>query len=188
MNRHIFGLTLFLIIVKIHFLLYWAFFAPINFLSTQPATVASRELVLVKTEGDLKQKPAFELQNVIANFKDSSVSANIKINHNEVDFAERKIRVQFFDENKQFVWASEVETIKLSKTKASLSLFFCSEELSRLNVKKNYYARIYEPGVTSSDYYRVENLQGLKPVLLDSESKGVGCGYSGGCGHRLVAC
>lgn len=43
MNRHIYGLTFFLIIVKIHFLLYWAFFVPspyLTFIETSEIPVA----------------------------------------------------------------------------------------------------------------------------------------------------
>ena len=185
MNRHIYGLTLFLAVVKIHFLLYWAFFAPINFFSTQHISVKPENVVIEKKKCNLKPKSVLELQNIAANFKNGAVSANIKINDQAADSDERQFRVQFFDENKKFVWASQVEIIKLNKTKTTLTLPFCSQELARLNIKSNYYARIYEPGSTPFDYFRIQTLEGLTPVLQNKENIGAGCGYGRGYGHSV---
>ena len=186
MNRHIYGLTLFLIIVKIHFLLYWTFLAPVNFFSSPEAVFKSNAQKIETTEFKLRQKSDLKLQNVAVDFKSGAISANVKINSNGDNSVVRRVRIQFFDENKEFVWASDIEDLYFTPQQKSVSLNDCSDQLDFLNPNKNYYARIYEFGISpADDYFNIQTLEGLIAVLQIKSKGGIGCGRGFAVGRRI---
>lgn len=191
MNRHIYGLTLFLAIVKIHFLLYWAFFAPINFFSTHPAVAEPQPIIVEKRSCKLRQKSDLKLQNVVVDFRNGALSANVKNYNSGAYDGARRVRIQLFNDSKEFVWGSDVEDLYFSTQQTTLELKDWSEDLSRLNLnpKKNYYARIYELGVAPNvDYFNIQSFDGLIPVLQDKSSTHFGHNYGSGSGggHKLT--
>lgn len=153
MNRHIYGLSLFLIVVKTHFLLYWAFFAPVNFYSvSQPPIV---ETVVPKTESSDKcRSKSFnthslfhpELTNPVIGSK-GKISAKVRLTRYKALYLENDptvwFRLHIFDENQTPVWIGE-QQLTLDKAKFSQDILFEMSDgaFSRFDRRKNYYAQI----------------------------------------------
>jgi hypothetical protein len=193
MNRHIYGLTLFLFIVKIHFLLYWAFFAPISFVSTQVAEVenlvpvVTDSVPVVKTHNcNRRQNVSVELRNLAFDVRNGAVSAYLKINNLKRDYLNDglQLRLQIFNEEKNLVWDSELQHFRLNYIDSGITVTECSRELMRLNPKKNYYAKVVNLYLTESNReFYVETLDQLTPVLQIKDGIGIGCGYGSGIGN-----
>ncbi|MDQ4123623.1 MAG: hypothetical protein M3209_19465 [Acidobacteriota bacterium] len=152
MNRHIYGLTLFLIIVKIHLLLYWAFFAPVNFYSvSQPPIV---ETVAPKAEYPKCRSQRYnthslfhpELTNAVIGSK-GRISANVRLTRYKALHLENEpdiwFRLHIFDENQTPVWIGEKQ-MTLNKDKFSQDVLFEMSDgsFARFDRRKNYYAQI----------------------------------------------
>jgi hypothetical protein len=152
MNRHIFGLTLFLVVFKIHFLLYWAFFAPINFYSVyEPPAVKriepTREPYKCGLKADNKHnlfQP--EVINAVVAAK-GKISANVRLTRYNALYLESEPNVWFrlhvFDESRKPVWIGE-QKLFLNKDKFAQDVLFEMSDaaLRRLDKNKNYYAQI----------------------------------------------
>ncbi|HEX8267366.1 MAG TPA: hypothetical protein VF596_18345 [Pyrinomonadaceae bacterium] len=178
MNRHIYGLTLFLIIVKIHFLLYWAFFAPINFFSTQdtPNTTVTQ---IENNEKPLCSNTVFNasqiisvLHNISINTKRNIVTANIGIkNLDRIDLTQLKPQIHIF--NKETNETIVLRKIHMEKdTNNNLIITSVIPFSTTWYKKSNYYAQVYFMDHKISDN-KVEDssFESSVPVLLIREKE-----------------
>jgi hypothetical protein len=191
MNRHILGLTLFLIIVKTSFFVYWGFFAPNSFFSMQTGCHLQTKVQTqtVPTENAPSKKiscfPALhtdettsaiapaELTNLTIDFKDARIWATIKTDlKSDKDFLSRTWRIYIFDEKKNFVWTSSTRPGGVRDD--GLFVMF-SEPLSNPSLferKKNYYARVK---ISASPNDEVDesffDLHKARPVLFNYGKK-----------------
>lgn len=170
MSRHIYGLTLFLIIVKIHFLLYWAFFAPVNFLSTQE--VLNNQVVIVENESRMKSNHEKTrqavLQNAAIDIENKTVSANIRFNDLDTAFLSNQFSVELRIFNKK----SQAETFlkPISAAEANNVVTFKGElpNYVKWSKKSNYYARInFSSCIVGVE--RISTIEQSIPVLIISD-------------------
>lgn len=176
MNRHIYGLTVFLVIVKTHFLLYWLFFAPVNFISTQE--VINLEVSPLKVEESKSCKKAravkADLRFVEIDVKRGVVSASIDFPKLEQisDLSFKSYRMHIFTQDLRSVWIGDVKPAFIED---NLPVTFkgSSPEFKKLSRKVNYYAQIdilpYSESPKSE--YAVYGIQQATPILLVFDDK-----------------
>ncbi|HZH35132.1 MAG TPA: hypothetical protein VEX64_09845 [Pyrinomonadaceae bacterium] len=152
MNRHILGFTLFVVIVKTTFLLYWGFFAPINFTSTVQKPLTVEKQATVTTKCNLKRRFSAELQNVAVDPRDGSINANIYLNKGEriSSLFSLKIRLYIFNLDSGEVWSGESEPRMISPDTKNFIFNKTSSELQKLRKETNYYAHIEILGADGS--------------------------------------
>jgi hypothetical protein len=173
MNRHIYGLTLFLFIVKIHFLLYWAFFAPINFFSTRE--IPSPQIAPVKTEKlkgcNMRNHLQTDLRNVEINVKKGELNANVDFPNLKTieDLSDKRFVIHVFSSELSSEWTGEVVSY-MARGDGRYTFMAISSKLKQLNRKTNYYAQIE----SESEHYFKEhsplNINQATPVLINSDS------------------
>jgi hypothetical protein len=176
MNRHIYGLTLFLFIVKIHFLIYWAFFAPVNFFSTQDILVDNVALTeLEKTSSNSADSLKAELQNIALDIKRGNLSANVQLTDLGTNPFPKlgKLRVQLFTEGSIPVWSGELEQGFTGGCLGWYAEFERSApELKSLNSNANYYADVQVlrafNSVAENVVYKINK---TTPVLIINRKK-----------------
>jgi hypothetical protein len=151
MNRHILGFTLFVVIVKTTFLLYWGFFAPINFTSTVEKPVIEKHTVY-NTKCNLRKKVSAELENVAVDPRDGSINANIYLNKGEriSSLFSLKIRLYIFNLDSGEVWSGESEPRMIGPDTKKFIFNKTSSELQKLRKETNYYAHIEILGADGS--------------------------------------
>jgi hypothetical protein len=143
MNRHILGFTLFVVIVKTTFLLYWGFFAPINFTSTVEKPVIEQHTVY-NTKCNLRKKVSASLRNVSVDPRDGSITANVSLNNVErvSDLSSLWIRLLIYSDD---TGASTVITVKPAFFNADAKSYTykgSSPWLEHLSSEANYYAQV----------------------------------------------
>lgn len=169
MNRHIYGLTLFLIIVKIHFLLYWAFFAPINFFSN-PEVVKTRGIAVAEDSRkncNLYKKREAVLQNAAIDIENLKVSANVRFNDLQTAFDSNEFVpvLRIFNEE-----MSESVILKPNFSVEAGKVVSFKGELPanvKWNSKANYYTQIdfeYEGFPKASK--QISSIEQAVPVLI----------------------
>ena len=173
MNRHIYGLTLFLFIVKLHFLLYWAFFAPVNFFSTQEIVNSSAvpfEANYSKSCWRMKTLNP-ELQNVAVDTRQGTVSANVDFATFESvsDLHGKRFALHIFSNNFVDVWSGEVRLATMEDD-STFEFKTVTPELKTLDRKANYYARIEllsEHSQYPHDSFDLNAKSDATPVLIN---------------------
>jgi hypothetical protein len=170
MNRHIYGLTLFLFIVKIHFLLYWAFFAPVNFLSTQE--VLNNPVVIVENESRMqrnheKTRQAV-LQNAAIDIENKTVSANIRFNDLDTAILSNQFSVELRVFNKKSQAGIFLKPISVAKANNVVSLKGELPDYVKWSKKSNYYAQInFLTCIVGME--RISTIEQSIPVLIISD-------------------
>ena len=171
MNRHIYGLTLFLAIVKIHFLRYWALFAPINFFSTQ-TTVSPNVGVLMANEPRATNCKRYRthtavLQNAAIDIRNMKVSANVRFNDLETAFEASEFvpRLSIFNEETsqtvilEPVYGAEGSTVVTYKGDLPKN--------GNWNPKSNYYTQVeFEYDGSPKNWKVISSIEQAVPVLI----------------------
>lgn len=143
MNRHIWGLTLFAVIVKTTVLIYWAFFAPVSFLS---ASISDPPAIIeVRSEPGRKcnlRKPLkADLKTVEIDVRNGYVTATVDLKNMQSvsDLPANKLRLHIFTEDMRPVWSGETTPAFID---SDVVFKKYSPDLIGLNRKVNYYAQI----------------------------------------------
>lgn len=183
MNRQIWGIALFLIIVKSTFLLYWGFFAPNNVYVTETNVSTPSETVVVRNKNACKlQAPSVKpkLQSVVMNTKTGklTVSFSEAITKSEIN----NLRLIISDEIGSYYWLSEsskfneifneVGTIDFDKPRVShnfeTTLSKTQLNTIKLNRSNNYYAFVDDLSrLDSLNDHHSFNPNDATPVLLN---------------------
>jgi hypothetical protein len=183
MNRHIYGLTLFLFIVKIHFLLYWAFFAPINFFSSQdipsPAIVAPFQIEKSKS-CKMRNNRQIDLRNVEVNIKEGKLYANAGFPDlgNSPDLKGKRYVLHIHSFSPPYTsggdWIGEIIPTAQIK-EGSVAFVRSSPELKQINPKISYFAQIELLSEHwESPHAPFIDVQDLTPVLINADKNGFG--------------
>lgn len=173
MNRHIYGLTLFLIIVKIHFLLYWAFFAPINFFSS-PEQLKNHAVIITnepRTMSCNRNKERYAvLQNAALDIENMKVSANVRFSNLETAFDANDFVpfLRIFNEE-----TNETVILKPIRRAEANSVVTFQGDLpknEKWNPKSNYYTQIdFENGGSRELLKGISSIEQAVPVLIISD-------------------
>lgn len=169
MNRHIYGLTLFLFIVKIHFLLYWAFFAPINFFSTQEA-VTNRSVLIAKEPGkncNLYKKREAKLQNAAIDIENLKVSANVRFNDLQTAFDARDFQARLTIFNEEIT--TTVYLKPAYSVEAGTVVSFKGElpQGEKWNPHANYYTQVdFDYSGAPKGWKQISSIEQAVPVLI----------------------
>jgi hypothetical protein len=168
MNRHIYGLTLFLVIVKIHFLLYWAFFAPVNFLSTLEAPKiypVQREYVTRSKCNRSKEQRAV-LQNAAIDFDNMKVSANVRFNDLETAFESNEFEIYLHVINEETNVTVSLKPVYGAEAGKVVTFKGALPKNGKWDRKSNYYAQIdFEYGGFPKASKQIFSLEQAVPVL-----------------------
>lgn len=179
MNRHIYGLTLFLFVVKIHFLLYWAFFAPINFYSTQEKLqIPNPPAIEIKNKTNcwsMSKSPQPDLQAVAVSVRDGSISANVDFTNLEQisDLSGENFVLHVFAPDSAFVWSGELRPATIEED-STFEFKAVAPEFKKLDRKTNYYARIETLSEHLSGAHAAYNINQATPVLVNFDKNSFG--------------
>lgn len=178
MNRHIYGLTVFLVIVKTHFLLYWLFFAPVNFVSmpeiSSPNIVASFE----KSKScKMRNKLQIDLRSVEINIKEGTLYANADFTNlrDLSDLKGKRYVLHIFSESPNEPpgddWVGEI--IPAAQIREDSSAFVSSShKLKQLDPKISYFAQIeFLSEHWDGSYAHWYDIQDSTPVLINAEKE-----------------
>lgn len=159
MNRHIIGLTVFLVIVKSTFLLYWAFFAPVNFFTQAPSLAVQSSGFNLTDKSYGVEKP--KLQNVVINIEQGKITADAFIcdaKSSELSPELDKIRVNIFNNDLHLIWSGNL-TQKARHGCKGADFEVVAPKLKKLNSRVSYYATLDDS---------VYELRQTLPVLIDA--------------------
>ncbi|MBC7796750.1 MAG: hypothetical protein H7Z37_07755 [Pyrinomonadaceae bacterium] len=176
MNRQIWGIALFLIIVKSTFLLYWGFFAPNNVYVTETdkqTTVKTVETVETRKTCKLSTRSVEpKLQSVVINTRNGELTETIQFQQINKDIP--KFRLHIFDENGTLVWTNGNlkgninGTLDFHNSTATETFETSSPKLIGLNPSKNYYAQLeVSPKSSLQNDECVLDFIDATPVLLN---------------------